>query len=212
MQEQRPKAKIITVATKLFARAGYGSTSIQSIANEVGIRKQSLLYHFPSKEVLRDAVTDDLLQRWQVRMPDLLAAATRGNEKFEAVFLEIVSFFREDSNRALYIMREVVDRPAESKQRIGVALGPWLMMLAQAIEEGRVAGRVRKDVDAQAYLVEMVVLIVGTFVAADLASAVFPDQSASVRVEQQIREILRMARTSLFTEDVLAGLKRERQS
>ncbi len=39
-------------AFHLFARKGYGSTSMQDIAQEVGLKKQSLYSHFASKQEL----------------------------------------------------------------------------------------------------------------------------------------------------------------
>ena len=44
--------RILSEAMHLAASRGFEATSIQAIADAVGIRKQSLLYHFSSKEIL----------------------------------------------------------------------------------------------------------------------------------------------------------------
>ncbi|WP_341996627.1 TetR/AcrR family transcriptional regulator [Microbacterium sp. LWH7-1.2] len=46
------RALIIEAATALFARDGYGDTSLREIAERVGVSKSTLLHHFASKEEL----------------------------------------------------------------------------------------------------------------------------------------------------------------
>jgi AcrR family transcriptional regulator len=50
------RARIVADAMALFARDGYGDTSLQSIARAVGVSKSTLLHHYPSKEALLSAV------------------------------------------------------------------------------------------------------------------------------------------------------------
>ena len=133
---QDSKRRILTIATRRFAQQGYDGTSLQGIADEVGMRKPSVLYHFPSKKALREAVIADLLERWQTRLPDVLAKAGTGDDRFTALFEEVSGFFEADPSRALLVMREVVDRPRETRERLGAAIRPWLALLKGVIEEG----------------------------------------------------------------------------
>lgn len=55
------KAHIIGVARELFARDGFLATSVQDIADTVGSSKATVLYHFPSKDALLDAVLEDAM-------------------------------------------------------------------------------------------------------------------------------------------------------
>ena len=64
--------------------------------------------------------------------------------------------------------------------------------------EGKRGGSIRSDVDDEAYLVQCIVMIVGTFVAADLGAAVFGEGDTSAWAERQRTEARRMARISLF--------------
>lgn len=55
--------KIITVARRLMSQKGYKGTSLQNIANNVGIHKSTLFHYFSSKEailleVLRESIED----------------------------------------------------------------------------------------------------------------------------------------------------------
>ena len=197
---QDSKQRILTIATRRFARDGYSGTSLQGIADEVGMRKPSVLYHFSSKEVLREAVITDLLERWQTRLPDVLAKAGSGDDRFTSLFEEVSAFFQSDPSRALLVMREVVDRPRETRERLGAAIRPWLELLKGIIEEGQKTGRVRTDVDPEAYLVQCIVMIVGSVVGAELGSEVFGGLSRSDWGKRQRHEARRIAKQSFFVE------------
>src|SRR5207249_10894508 len=55
--------EILDEATRLFAERGYEGTSMADLAERVGLRKASLFHHFASKEQLRKAVLERLVQR-----------------------------------------------------------------------------------------------------------------------------------------------------
>ena len=193
------KSRIIAVATRRFAVDGYDGTSLAHIAEEVGMRKPSLLYHFPSKEDLREAVLKDLLERWQIRLPEVLARSHSGSDRFTALYDEVHDFFEADPTRAFLVMREVVDRPRQTRERLGQSIRPWLQLLTAAIDEGKSVGRVRADVDPEAYLVQCIVMIVGSFVAADLGAEVFGGRDGARWAERQRNEARRMAQEALFS-------------
>lgn len=47
---------IVDRAAALFARRGFEQTSVQAVADAVGLSKAGLLHHFPSKDALHEAV------------------------------------------------------------------------------------------------------------------------------------------------------------
>lgn len=53
---RKRRARIVADAMRLFARDGYGDTSLRDIAEAVGVSKSTLLHHYPSKELLLSAV------------------------------------------------------------------------------------------------------------------------------------------------------------
>ena len=46
------RAQVLAAATRLLASRGFEGTTIQSIADEVGVTKPAVLHHFASKELL----------------------------------------------------------------------------------------------------------------------------------------------------------------
>jgi AcrR family transcriptional regulator len=53
---QQADESIVDRAAALFARRGFEQTSVQAVADAVGLSKAGLLHHFPSKDALREAV------------------------------------------------------------------------------------------------------------------------------------------------------------
>jgi TetR/AcrR family transcriptional regulator len=194
------RAQILKTATHLFARKGFDGTSLKDISTVVGIRKPSLLYHFPSKNELRLAVLDGILQRWNDVLPRLLMAAAGGEDRFEAVIRETVSFFWEDADRARLLMREILDRPEDMRARITTHVQPWVDVVADYIRKGQRSGEVHADVDPEAYILQVINLVVsGVATASGLEGGLLPAESpAGDAATRHARELMRIARVSLF--------------
>lgn len=100
-----------------FAARGFDGTSLQEVADEVGVRKPSVLHYFPSKEALREAVTGQILEHWRRVLPNAALAARTGSARFEALGRELTTFFADDPDRARLLLREALDRPEEYRRR-----------------------------------------------------------------------------------------------
>ena len=188
------RQRILDAATQLFADQGYDATSVNAIAEAVGIRAPSLLYHFPSKDQLRDAVLEALLARWKDRIPQLLLAATTGRSRFEGVVGEVVAFFDAEPRRARLILRESLDRPEAVQGLIAEHLAPWMSLLTEYIELGKTEGRSHPDLDPAAYVSEVILLIIGHFALGGIASAAL---SADLKARRDA-ELLRLCNAALY--------------
>src|SRR5258706_13923722 len=154
--------QILAVATRQFAKNGFDGTTLQTISDEVGIRKPSLLYHFPSKDALRLAVHQKMLDHWNEALPRLLQAATSGEGQFDAVVAELVGFFTRDPDRARLIVREVLDRPTEVSQILNSHVRPWVDIVCNYIKKGQERGAIYADVDPGAYVGQVINLVVAS--------------------------------------------------
>ena len=191
--KQATQGNILTQATRLFAARGFDGTSLQDIADAVGIRKQSLLYHYGSKDELRRAVLEALLGRWNDVLPRLLMAASSGEDQFYALVEECASFFTDDPDRARLLMREMLDRPDAVRAIIQAQVAPWLEVVSGHIRRGQDKGNIFADADPEAYVVLVINLVMSCAASADCLGGAVPRS-------RQMKEVLRLTKAGLFRE------------
>jgi AcrR family transcriptional regulator len=204
--------KILDAATRLIGIRGFASTSIQAIADAVGIRKQSLLHHFTSKEKLREAVLDSLLKYFREVVPQALVEATTGEGRFESAINVLFSFFLEDESRAQIVVREVLDQPERMHEGLCTHLKPWFGLITDYIRKGQQEGLIFEDVDPEAYVMQVVILSVCIIVGARVLSAVFPaEEPYEASFKRMIAEVQRSTKAALFTSKYLEKQKARRR-
>lgn len=197
------RESLLDEATRRFAAQGFGATSLQVIAEGVGIRKASLLYHFASKDALRDAVLERLLARWNALLPDLLLAASAGastprRDRFARVMEALTSFFLEDADRARVLLREILDRPDAFRALLARHVRPWIRVVADQLEAAKAEGAVHADADAEAYAVHVLHLVVGG-VAVMGATGALLEESPTAAKRRFEAELMRIVRAAIFT-------------
>lgn len=191
------RSQILTEATRLFAAQGVAGTSLQTIADAVGIKKPSLLYHFASKEVLHESVLDALLSRWNETLPALLRAAAR-EDRFDAILDETFAFFVAEPDRARLLLREALDRPAQMRALLSKYVAPWLSAVSEALVKGKAAGVFRADVVPEAYVVMVIHLVLGTVATAAATGRLGTGKTRSGVPLELVAEAKRVARAALY--------------
>jgi AcrR family transcriptional regulator len=192
------RAKILHEATRLFAMKGVDGTSLQEISDAVGVKKPSLLYHFPSKEALHSSVLEHLLSRWNESLPRLLKAAAR-EDRFDAILDETIEFFAADVDRARLLLREALDRPAEMRELLRAHASPWLGIVAESIKKAQHEGSMLKEADPEAYVMQVINLVVGTFAVGPLLQVLVHSRGQHEVDARLVRELKRVARAALVS-------------
>lgn len=190
------REQILQSATRLFAERGFDGTPLQAVADAVGVRKPSVLYHFASKDVLRSAVLDAMVARWTEVLPTVLLAAAK--DRFDAVLDSITDFFAADPDRARLLMREALDRPDALHTLLATHVRPWVQVIAAQLARARDRGHVHADADADAYAATVVHLIVSTLAVESTLRAFLPEGASPERLRHEVR---RLARAGMFTEN-----------
>lgn len=133
------KHRVLDVATVAFAEQGVAGTSLDALAGQLGFTKQTILYHFGSKNGLIEAVlvraADDLVSELRTATADVepgwtsVEAAVRASFALALRRPELVGVLRETSRLGPPWSRAALDRlepivaEAESGLRRGVRAG-----------------------------------------------------------------------------------------
>jgi AcrR family transcriptional regulator len=76
---------LLAAAVKLFSARGYRETSLQDIAEEAGLTKGALYYHFKNKEDILRRVHDDMIEQIITDSQPVLAADLSAPESLRAL-------------------------------------------------------------------------------------------------------------------------------
>jgi TetR/AcrR family transcriptional regulator len=155
---------ILVEAQRCFAEHGYDGTSLNDIAAGVGIRRASLLHHFPSKETVYQKVFERALGNWAERIEDAIAAPQgEGWTYVDQVLTAVVQWFSENPDFVRLVRHESL---AAANDHLGFDLGealrPYFQRAVAYFDREMGAGRFRKH-DPEALLISGYGAIVNYF-------------------------------------------------
>jgi AcrR family transcriptional regulator len=101
--------EILDAATRLFAERGYDGTSMNDVAERVGMRKASLFYHFATKDALYEAVIDRVVASFQEPLEKIYASSGTFSERLDVLTATLVGALAARPHAARLLLREAMD-------------------------------------------------------------------------------------------------------
>lgn len=126
------KQKLFEEARRQFASRGFDAASIGAIASEVGLTKQTLLYHFGSKEKLFSAVLEDLAATLDQRIEQARVAHKHPAAQLAALMWEILDSDGGDDDFQI-VIRELLENHQRAPEAGNWHLKNYLGSLADMV-------------------------------------------------------------------------------
>jgi TetR/AcrR family transcriptional regulator len=138
------KELILAVARRRFADQGFAGTSLNEIADEVGIRRPSLLHHYPSKEELYRAVLLDSFSGWVSLVEEANVGLRQGWPQVERMLRAAFRFFEESPDFVRLVRWEALVGSSILRNELHVLLKPMFERGAAFLEREMDAGHLRR--------------------------------------------------------------------
>lgn len=139
---------MVHAAAKLFRERGYDATSVQEIADEMGILKGSVYHYVKTKQDLLWMVMKPLLTRFVEEAEEIFAAEEDLSDRIRRAMVNHAKSFEENSPHMFVMTRENGDTlSSERRNELEALRTRYYEVWRQAIAEGQSKRLFRKDID-----------------------------------------------------------------
>jgi TetR/AcrR family transcriptional regulator, cholesterol catabolism regulator len=140
--------ELLEVAAKVFYRKGYDASSLQEIADELGIMKGSLYYYIRSKEDILFALLNNIHQAGIANVAELAASKGTALQRLKRVIVGHIAFIGENLTDTAIFLQEMKALPPERQREILGGDVSYPRIFRQLLADGQADGSIRKSIDA----------------------------------------------------------------
>ena len=188
------KERILDAALASFSSVGYDGTSLDDLAAGLGLRKQTILYHFVTKRGLLAAVVDRAAGELIGALEEVLASTARGWERVESLVRTVFRLALREP-QVLGLLREVSRSGSAASGRIRNLMTPLMDRAVSWMESEMAVGRMRRT-DPRLVVLSAYSTVVGLATEIEVLRAAGVEQALRP-VAVRRRELLRFLRASL---------------
>jgi TetR/AcrR family acrAB operon transcriptional repressor len=151
-EAEQTRQALLKAALSIFSQKGYASTTLEDIAQEAGVTRGAIYWHFGSKAELYSA----LLEKYSTRASDIVQAEVAAggslHDMLRRIFIRLLTAVEEDPS--LRAVMEINLLKTEYSPELSDTLArqiengrELLAGIAQAMAGGIAAGELRADLD-----------------------------------------------------------------
>lgn len=140
----RPKAdafdvdtqeRVLLAAEQIFAQKGYNRARLEDIAQEAGIRRPSLLYHFGSKGRLYTAVIERVMGDMEASVSLTTAQDIEFVDRLQLLIAAYTTFLDRRPSAAPLILRELIDGQGPGRDILLNSVDPMLLKIERFLRD-----------------------------------------------------------------------------
>ncbi|MHB0884889.1 MAG: TetR/AcrR family transcriptional regulator [Bacillota bacterium] len=135
--------EILTAAIRLFQEKGYHATSMQDIADAVGLQKGSLYHHISSKEELLAWIVARALARYVEELQGIVESGRPARERLKEAVQNHIRIIAENLGMLTIFLRESPALTAEQREAEEEGGRRYRQLFERLIAEGVASGDFR---------------------------------------------------------------------
>lgn len=192
---ERRKTTIVEEAIRQFGTEGYAGATLDSIAQAVGVRKQTILYYFPNKDALLEACLAAAGQRVAEDISAALEASPDPELRAEAVIHAVYELAGQWPEFPMFI-REAGRLGPNAFDRFGGALEPLRVRAIEFLRAGMDAGVIRTQ-DPAMLLFTLYTAVIGSLTEASVLASFVGKDDARTSLKRREAEVVELVRAAL---------------
>ncbi len=196
--EQR-RTTIVEEAIRAFGREGYQGASLDTIAQAVGVRKQTLLYYYPTKDDLLEACLAAAGQRVAEEIASALEGPAEAGERAERVIRAVYALAEEWPEFPMFI-REAGRLGPDAFHRFAGSLDPMRDRAIEFLRAGMDAGQIRKQ-DPALLLFTLYTAVIGSLTEASVLASFVGTDDARTSLRRREEEVVAFVRAAIRPPD-----------
>ncbi len=185
--------RILDAALRAYGTEGFAVTSLDALADQLGIRKQTILYYFPSKQAVFEAVIDAAAVDLVKAFDEEASRGLVGLDQVEAIVRRVFRLAVAQPE-LLGLIREVTRPGSLSADRRATQIAPVLDRARDFLQREMDAGHLRRS-DPEMLLLSLYSTVVGvaTELEVQRAMGLPPTLRGTVARRQELTRFLRAA-------------------